>query len=118
MSNSDDPANNEEQLPTVPRDYRALLAMTRPLVIAERTLQSWRGGEIRRSGFGIPLEPGDWRAESTLRRGEIVRPDKSEPGITGDEGRASGNEEAAAGLISPLCQTDSNLQIRIYLGMS
>jgi hypothetical protein len=114
MSNTENPANDEEQLATIPTDYRALLAMTRPLVIAERTLPSWRGGEICRSGFGMPLEPGDRPGEFTLSRGEIVRPDESELGTTGDEGRATGNEEAG----SALRRGDSNLQIRICLGMS
>jgi hypothetical protein len=129
MSNTDNPANDEEQLATIPTDYRALLAMTRPLLIAEHTLRSWRGGEICRSGFGIPLEPGDWPAEFTLSRGEIVRPDESELRTTGDEGRATGNEEAGTSSAQEvgdestearcaLPRGDSNLQIRICLGMS
>jgi hypothetical protein len=129
MSNTDNPANDEEQLPTIPTDYRALLAMTRPLVIAEHTLPSWRGGEICRSGFGIPLEPGDWRPEFTLRRGEIFRSDESELGIAEDEELVTTTEEAgtssapevedaAADSISALRRSDSNLQIRICLGMS
>jgi len=129
MSNTDNPTNDEEQLATIPTDYRALLAMTRPLVIAEHTLPSWRGGEICRSGFGIPLEPGDWRAESTLRRGEIFRSDESGLGITEDEELATTPEEAGTSSApevedkrtkarSALPQTDSNLQIRICLGMS
>lgn len=129
MSNTDNPANDEEQPITVPTDYRALLAMTRPLVIAEHTLPAWRGGDICRSGFGISLEPGDWRPEFVVRRGEIVRPDESELGPTGDEGLATRVEEAAtssaseiehaaARVIPPTARTDSNLQIKIYLGMS
>ena len=129
MSNTDNPTNDEEQLATIPTDYRALLAMTRPLVIAEHTLPSWRGGEICRSGFGIPLEPGDWRAESTLRRGEIFRSDESGLGITEDEELATTPEEAGTSSApevedkrtkarSALPQTDSNLQLRICLGMS
>jgi hypothetical protein len=129
MSNTNNPANDEEQLAAIPTDYRALLAMTRPLVIAEHTLPSWRGGEICRLAFGMPLEPGDWPAESTLTRGEIVHPDESELGITGDEGGATGNEEAgkssatdvedaATEARSALRRGDSNLQIRICLGMS
>jgi hypothetical protein len=129
MSDTDNPANDEEQLATVPTDYRALLAMTCPLVVEEHTLPSWRGGEIFRSGFGIPLMPANCRVESTLRRGEIVRLDKSGLGTTGDEGRATGNKEAGTSWAaevedkptqarSGLPQTDSNLRIRIYLGMS
>ena len=129
MSNTDNPANDEEQLATIPTDYRALLAMTRPLVIAEHTLASWRGGEICRSGFGIPLEPGDWRGELALKRGEIFHSDESELGLAEDEKLATTTEEAgtssapqvedaAVESISPLRHSDSNLQIRICLGMS
>ena len=118
MNNTDNPTNDEEQLGTIPTDYRALLAMTRPLVIADHTLPSWRGGEICRLGFGISPGSGDGRAESTLRRGEIFRSDKSEVGTTEDEGRATGYEDAAAESISALRRRDPNLQIRICLGMS
>jgi len=129
MSNKDNPPNDEEQLAVIPTDYRALLAMTRPLVIAEHTLPSWRGGEICRSGFGIPLEPGDWRGELALKRGEILRSDESGLGITEDEELATTPEQAGTSSApevedkrtkarSTLPQTDSNLQIRICLGMS
>ena len=129
MSNTDNPPNDEEQLAVIPTDYRALLAMTRPLVIAEHTLPSWRGGEICRSGFGIPLEPGDWRGELALKRGEIFRSDESGLGIAEDEELATTPEEAGTSSApevedkrtkarSTLPQTDSNLQIRICLGMS
>jgi hypothetical protein len=129
MNNTDNPTNDEEQSATIPTDYRALLAMTRPLVIAEHTLPSWRGGEICRSGFGIPLIPAHCRVESTLKRGEIVYPDKSALGTTEDEGWTTSNEEAVTSPVpeaedkptearSALSQTDSNMRIRIYLGMS
>jgi hypothetical protein len=118
MSNTNNPARNEEQLATIPTDYRALLAMTRPLVIEEHTLPSWRGGEICRSGFGISREPRDWRADFTLKRGEIFRSDKSEVRTTEDEGRATGYEDAAPESISGLGRRDPNMQIRICLGMS
>jgi hypothetical protein len=134
MRNVDDSAGNEERLATPARDYRALLAMTRPLVITEHTLLSLREERIPRLRFGtgsaISLESGDCRAELTLRRGEILRPDKSERRITGDEGLATTREEvgtspaleaendAAAEFISSLPQTGSNLRLRIYLGMS
>jgi hypothetical protein len=129
MSNRDSPANDEDQLATIPTDYRALLAMTRPLVIGEHTLPSWRGGEICRSGFGIPLIPAHCRVESTLRRGEIVRLDRSALGITEGEGWAALNEEAGTSSAPEvqdkttevrfaLPQADSNMRIRIYLGMS
>jgi len=129
MSNTDNPTNDEEQLTTIPTDYRALLAMTRPLVIAEHTLVSWRGGQICRSGLGIRIEPEDWRAESTLGRGEILRSYESGLGIAKDEELAATMEEAgtssapevedaAAESMSALRRRDSNLQIRICLGMS
>jgi hypothetical protein len=137
MRNTDDSASDEERLATPARDYRALLAMTHPLVIAEHTPLSLRGEEIPRpdlsgleTGAAISLEPGDCDAELTLRRGEILRPDKSGLRITGDEGLATTREEAgtspapevendaAADSISALPQTGSNLEIRIYLGMS
>ena len=128
MDNTNDSGDDEEQLTTPVSDYRALLAVTRPLVITKHTLPSWRGGEICRSGFGTSLEPGDWRAESALRKGEILRPDNSET-TTEDEGPATRNEEAGITSVpevedattkarSDLPQTDSNLQIRICLGMS
>ena len=129
MSNTDNPTNDEEQLATIPTDYRALLAMTRPLVIAEHTLPSWRGGQICRPGLRIPIEPWDWRGELALRRGEIFRADESGLGITEDEKLATTPEEAgtssapevedaAAESMSALRRRDSNLQIRICLGMS
>jgi len=129
MSNTNDPARDEEQLAAIPTDYRGLLAMTRPLVIEEHTLPSWRGGEICRSGFGISPEPGHWCAELTLRRGDIFGSDESELGIAEDEELATTMEEAGTGSAPPvenaaarstsaLRRGDSNLQIRICLGMS
>ena len=134
MRNTDDSAGNEERSATPARNYRALLAMTRPLVITERTPLSLRQEKIPRLRFGtgsaISLEPEDCRAELTPRRGEILHPDKSGLKITGDEGLATTREEvetspalevesdAAADSISALPQTGSNLRLRIYLGMS
>jgi hypothetical protein len=129
MRKRNNPASNEEQLETTPTDYRALLVMTRPLVVTEHTLPFWRGGQICRLGFGIPREPVDWRAESTLTKGEILRPGRSQFGITEDGELARGSEEggassaaesedAAAKPRADSPETDSNLQIRIYLGMS
>ena len=129
MSNTNDPARDEEQLATISTDYRGLLAMTRPLVIEEHTLPSWRGGEICRSGFAISPEPGHWCAEVTLRRGRIFGSDESELGIAKNEelattmeeaetGSAPEVENAAAESTSALDRRDSNLQIRICLGMS
>lgn len=129
MSNREQPADDKEQLTTAPADYRALLAVTRPLVIGERTLPSWRGGEIYRSGFETSLDPGDPRTEFTLRKGEIFPSDESGLGIAEDEELATTTEEAgtryalevedaAAESISALRRMNSNLQIRICLGMS
>ena len=129
MSNTDNPPDDEEQSAVIATDYRALLAMTRPLVIAEHTLPSWRGGQICRSGLGLPIEPGDWRGEFALKRGEIFRSDESGLGITKDGELATTPEEAgtmsapevedaATESISALRRRDSNLQIRICLGMS
>ncbi len=129
MSNMDNPGSQRERLATILTDYRALLAMTRPLVISEHSLPSWRGGEIGRSVFEISPEPGDWRAESTLRRGEIFRSDERGLGMTEDEDLATRTEEAARSFaaeaedaetksIPALHRRDSNLRIRVYLGMS
>lgn len=130
MSDTDNPANGEEQSATIPRDYRALLAMTRPLFIAEHSLASWRGGETRGSGFGVSPEPGGWRAESTLRRGEIFRSDEPRLGITEDEeesattaeeaarSSAAEVEDAATESVPALRRRNSNLRIRVHLGMS
>lgn len=129
MSNTDNPGSHEEQLAIMLTDYRALLAMTRPLVIAEHSLPSWRGGEIGRSGSGISPQPGDWRAESTMRRGEIFRSDEPGLGTADDEELATTTEEAARSSapevedaatesVPALRRRDSNLRIRVYLGMS
>ena len=113
MNNTNNPTDDEEQLATIPTDYQALLAMTRPLVIAEDTLPSWRGGEICRSGFGASSGSEDWRAEFALRRGEILRSHESGSGIAEDEELA-----AAAGAVPTQRPSSSNMQIRICLGMS
>jgi len=129
MNNADDSRSDEEQLAALPTDCRALLAMTRPLVIVENTPLSSREEKSSASGCGISPEPGDRRAEFTLRKGEILCPDNSEPATTKDGGPATRNEEvgtssapeaedATTEARSDLPQTDSNLQIRIYLGMS
>ena len=129
MSNKDNPPNDEEQLAVIPTNYHALLAMTRPLVIEEHTLASWRGGQICRPGLGIPIESGHWRGESALKRGEIFLSDESGHGITEDEELATMPEEAGINSapevedavgesISALRRRDSSLQIRICLGMS
>ncbi len=103
MNNKDDSAN-EKKLATVPMDYSALLATTRPLVIREDALVSLRGEGIFRSGSGISPEPADRRAEFALRRGEILCPE--------------GECDVARESIFALGETGSNLKLRIYLGMS
>jgi hypothetical protein len=104
MNNTDDSASDEEQLATVPMDYSALLAMTRPLVITEDTLLSLRGEGVFRLGFGISPEPAGRRADFALRRGEILCPE--------------GECDVARESIFALGETVSNLKLRIYLGMS
>jgi len=104
MNNTDDSTGDEEQLATVPMDYSALLAMTRPLVITEDALLSLRGEEVFRLGFGISPEPADRRAEFALRRGEILCPE--------------GECDVARESIFALGETGSNLKLRIYLGTS
>jgi len=104
MNNTDDSASDEEQLATVPMDYSALLATTRPLVITEDALLSLRGGEVFRLGFGSSPDPADRRAEFALRRGEILCPE--------------GECDVARESIFALGETVSNLKFRIYLGMS
>lgn len=104
MNNTDDSASDEEQLATVPMDYSALLAMTRPLVITEDALLSLRGEGVFRLGFGISPEPADRRADFALRRGEILCP--------------GGECDVARESIFALGETGSNLKLRIYLGTS
>jgi hypothetical protein len=104
MNNTDDSANEEEQLATEPMDYSDLMEMTRPLVITEDALRSLRGEEVFRSGFGISPEPADRRAEFVRRRGEILCPE--------------GECDIAQESIFALGETVSNLKLRIYLGMS
>ena len=104
MNNTDDSASDEEQLATVPMDYSALLAVTRPLVITEDALLSLRGEGVFRLGFGISPEPADPCAEFAPRRGEILCPE--------------GECDVARESIFTLGKTGSNLKLRIYLGMS
>jgi len=104
MNNKEDSSNDEEQLPTVPMDYSALLAMTRPLVITEDALLSLRGEGVFRLGFGIPPESADRRAEFALRKGEILCPE--------------GECDVARESIFDLGEIGSNLKLRIYLGTS
>jgi hypothetical protein len=107
MSSTGDSPNDKQQLADMTADYRALLIMTRPLIVTEHSLPSWRGGEVYRSGFGISPGPGDRCPESSLIRGEAFSPDESGPGM-GD------GEELAAVLGETRCA----LQFRISVGMS
>jgi hypothetical protein len=104
MNNTDDSTSDEEQLATVPMDYSDLMAMTRPLVITEDDLLSLRGDEVFLLGFGISPEPADRRAEFAPRGGEILCPE--------------GECDVARESIFALGEIGSNLQLRIYLGMS
>jgi len=104
MNNTDDSASDEDQLASVPMDYSALLAMTRPLVITEYALRSLRGEEVFRLGSGSSPGPADRRAEFALRIGEILCP--------GGECDAAWESIFASG------KTGSNLKLRIHLGMS
>jgi hypothetical protein len=104
MNNTDDSANDEEQLATVPMDYSALMAITRPLVITEDAILSLRGEEVFRLGFGISPEPADLRAEFALRIGEILC--------------LGGECDVARESIFALGKKGSNLKLRIHLGMS
>ena len=109
MNNTDNSPTDEQQLANTATDYGALLSMTRPLVVTEHSLPSWRGGEICRSGFGVSRGPGDQCPESILSRGEVFQSDESGLGMTDDEEHAKTPEETG---------TASPLQIRICIGMS
>jgi hypothetical protein len=104
MNNTDNSTSDEEQLVTVPMDYSALLAMTRPLVITEDTLLALRGEEVFRLGLGSSPEPADRRAEFALRIGEILCP--------------GGECDVARESIFAPGETGPNLKFRIHLGMS
>ena len=109
MNNTGDFPNDEKQSANITADYRTLLSVTRPLVITEHTLLSWRGGETWRSGFGVSHGPGDSRPESALSRGQVFPSDGTSPDITNDEELAAALEEAGTGSV---------LGIRICIGMS
>jgi len=105
-----------ESVSAEPKDYGALLAMTRPLVISKDAALS----------LGI----GDCRAESTLRKGEIICPDKLGRRMRGDGWLAMTGEGTRTGpatewgydvpeeSIFALTQRRLSLKIRIHLGMS
>jgi len=109
MGSTGDSPRDKQQLVDMMTDYRALLAMTRPHVVTEDSLQSWRGGEVYRSGFGISPRPGDRRPESALSRGEVFRLDESGLSISEVGELATLWDEAG---------TRPALQLRICIGMS
>lgn len=108
MRNTNDPADDGEQLATPASSYRALLETTRPLVITKNTIalpsQPWIHRDQPTS-----LEAGHCHGESVLKRGEIICPDLSGQTVTSDE-------SLVAMIDLPL--TSSRLRIRIYIGMS
>ena len=109
MSNTGDSPRDKQQLADMMMDYGALLTITRPLIVTERSLPLWRGGEVYRSGFGISARPGARRPESTLSTGEVLWSDASGPGIPNGEEFAAVWDEAG---------TEPPLQMRICIGMS
>jgi hypothetical protein len=109
MSNAGDSPRDKQQLADTMMDYRALLTITRPLIVTEHSLALWRGGEVYRSGFGISPEPGDRCPESALSRGEVFRSDEPGPDIADKEKLPAVWEEAG---------TRPTLQMRICIGMS
>jgi len=105
-----------ESVSLEPGDYGDLLAMTRPLVISK--------------DGALSLGVGDCRMESTLRKGEIIYPDKLGRRMRGDgwltmTGEGTRTEPATEWgydvpeeSIFALPQRRLSLKIRIHLGMS
>ena len=107
MKNADDSADDGDQSIAPLKGYRALLDMTRPLVITKSTAPPSQQSIYRDQP--ISLEAGGCHGESVLKRGEIVCPDPSGQTATGDQ-------RPGAAIDLPL--TSSKLRIRIYIGMS
>jgi len=107
MENTNDPASDGDQPITPLKGYRALLDMTRPLVITKNTAPPSQQSIYRDQP--VSLEAGGCHGESVLKRGEIVCPDPSGQTATGDQ-------RPGAAIDLPL--TSSKLRIRIYIGMS
>lgn len=107
MNNPGDSASDEEELKTLPMDYRTLLAITRPMVITRPTSLSL-GAPIFEDK-AISLEARYWWVEFVLRKGEIIcsnlpiRSRQDKEGLT---------------TIPALPHRGSDLRIRIHLGMS
>jgi hypothetical protein len=105
-----------ESVSAEPKDYGALLAMTRPLVISK--------------DGALSLGTGDCRAEFALRKGEILCHERSGRSMTQDGWLAMTREwvrtdstpeegyDLAEEPISALPRRCLNLKIRIHLGMS
>lgn len=109
MSNTGDSPRDKQQLADMTTEYGALLTMTRPHIVTEHSLPSWRGGEVYRSGFGISPGPGDRCPESTLSIGEVIRSHEPGLGIADDEELDTTWDEMG---------TCPALQMRICIGMS
>jgi len=107
MNNPDDSTSDEEELKTLPMDYRTLLAVTRPLVITRPTSLSW-GAPIFEDK-AISLEARYWWVEFTLRKGEIICTDLPIKNRQDEEGLTK---------TPALPQRGSDLRIKIHLGMS
>ena len=114
----------------MPTNYRALLAMTRLLLVTDDTPLSLVGEEISVSDKGTSSEPAYWYAEFTLRKAKILCPGFSDQKIESDEDVAVTRDRAETGpgpqgecdaqpeISSASRQTGSSLKLRIYLGMS
>ena len=107
MNNPGDPASDEEELKTLPMDYRTLLAITRPLVIAPPASLSL-GAPIFDDEV-VSLGARDQWVEFALRKGEIICSDSPIRKRQDREGLAT---------TPALRQRGSDLRIRIHLGMS
>lgn len=107
MSKPNDSTDDKEQLTTPITDYRALLEMTRALVIAKNTILSPQG-QVDEEETMSP-ESEDSRRESALKTGEIIYPNPSGQKVTDDKAAAS---------LSDSPQKDDDFNFRIYLGMS
>ena len=107
MNDPGDSASDEEELKTLPMDYRTLLAITRPLVITRPTSLSL-GAPIFEDK-AISLEARYWWVEFALRKGEIICTDLTMERRQDEEGISA---------MPALHQRGLDLRMRIHLGMS
>jgi hypothetical protein len=107
MNNLGDSASDEEELKTLPMDYRTLLAITRPLVLTPPTSLSLRASIFEDKV--VSLGARDRWVEFALRKGEIICSDSPISNSQDEEGLAT---------TPALPQRGSDLRIRIHLGMS